>query len=65
MTRIIDEGPDPSVVKQVVCPNCGVKLEYVPKDTRHVNRSDYTGGVDTYLILDCPKCSHQIEVGDE
>lgn len=37
MIRIIDEKPDASVVKNVICRNCGVKLEYVPADVKEKN----------------------------
>lgn len=29
---VVDKGPDPSVVKRVICQNCGAKLEYTPRD---------------------------------
>lgn len=62
MIRIIEEKPDPSVVKQVLCHNCGVKLEYVPHDIQKRKVSDYTGGCDTYHYITCPKCSEEIPV---
>ena len=54
--KIIDETPDPSVVKRIVCRNCGVKLEYTPNDVKTRNGTDYTGGADGDNYIDCPKC---------
>ncbi len=62
MVRVIEETPDPSVVKQVICKNCGVKLEYVPADTKQHNGSDYSGDPSGYSWIDCPKCSNKVIV---
>lgn len=62
VVKIIDEGPDPSVIKQVVCRNCGVKLEYLPVDIQHQNVSDYGGGSETLHYIDCLKCKERITV---
>jgi hypothetical protein len=32
--RIIDPGPHKSVVKEVICQNCGATLEYTPADVQ-------------------------------
>jgi len=61
--KIIDEKPSPQVAKQTVCTNCGVRLEYVPSDTRTEIRRDYTGDADSYRVIDCPKCKHKLTVG--
>lgn len=60
MVRIVDEGPDPSVVKQVVCRGCGAKLEYVPNDVKVRNGHDYSGGSDGCEWIGCPKFSKQV-----
>lgn len=60
--KIINDKPDAKVVKQVICRNCGVTLEYVPADTREEKRTDYTGDADNYKVIDCPKCNHKITV---
>lgn len=60
MVGIVDEGPDPSVVKQVVCRGCGAKLEYVPNDVKEQHGRDYSGGPDGCEWIDCPKCSKQV-----
>ena len=58
--RIINDEPDPSVVKQVVCKNCGVKLEYVPADVQDGSYTDYTGSTDPYKYIDCLKCKQRV-----
>lgn len=60
MVRIIDEGPDPSVVKKVICKNCGAKLEYVPNDVKEYSGTDYGGGPDGHTWIDCPKCQKRV-----
>lgn len=62
MIRIIEEKPDPSVVKQILCRNCGVKLEYLPIDVQSYTASDYGGGSDTYYYIKCPKCNNTVYV---
>lgn len=62
MVKIVDETPDPSVVKRVVCRNCGCKLEYVPADIKEDYSSDYTGGKDYYDYIECPKCHDRVHV---
>jgi len=61
--KIIEEKPDASVVKQAICRNCGVKLEYVPADIKWNTYSDYGGGSDTVGHIGCPKCREAISVG--
>jgi hypothetical protein len=55
--RIVDETPDPQIVKYVSCRNCGVRLEYVPNDVRSYHGTDISGGPDGLEWVDCPKCS--------
>lgn len=57
--RIIDTTPHKSVVKEVVCRNCGVTLEYTPADIQSVTVCDYRGDSDTYHHIKCPNCSHE------
>ena len=54
--KIIDIGPDPSVVKRVTCRHCGAILEYVPNDVKTINRVDYGGGPDGEEWVVCPNC---------
>jgi len=60
MVRIVDEGPDPSVVKQVVCRSCGAKLEYVLHDVKEYHGRDISGGPDGSEWINCPKCGKQV-----
>ena len=60
--EIINEEPDPSVLKEVICSNCGVKLRYAPVDVKHDTHYDYGGGSDTYSWIKCPKCRNTIDV---
>ena len=59
--RIIDETPDPSVTKKIVCRNCGVTIEYVPNDVINLWRGkDYSGGADGADGFKCPKCGKDV-----
>lgn len=60
MVRIINDKPDKSVLKQKVCRNCGVKVEYVPADVKKREGTDYSGGPDGCEWIDCPKCQKRI-----
>jgi 5-methylcytosine-specific restriction endonuclease McrA len=60
--RIIDDKPHKSVVKEQVCTNCGVTLEYVPADVKEFVHHDYGGGSDVVRYIVCPKCQHQQRV---
>lgn len=62
MVRIVDMTPHPSVVKQTTCGNCGVTLEYVPRDVQRRTSRDYGGGTDVTEYVKCPCCSHDIVV---
>lgn len=56
---VISKTPDPSVVKCVICRNCGVKLQYVPNDVKRHDGKDYTGGADGRTWVDCPNCNKE------
>lgn len=62
MIRIIDEKPDASVIKNAICRNCGVKLEFVPADVKEKYYRDIDGSGDTERWIDCPRCSNRISV---
>lgn len=62
MIEIVDEKPDPEVVREVVCQNCGVKLRYVPNDVKERNYLDYSGTPDITQWIDCPKCQKAVTV---
>ena len=59
---VVDKGPDPSVVKRVICRQCGAKLEYTPRDVKHNVTHDYDGGSDTRSYITCPQCHETIDV---
>ncbi len=54
--RVVDETPDPDVVRRVSCGNCGARLEYVPNDVKRRDGTDWAGGPDGEEWVDCPKC---------
>lgn len=61
--RVIEEKPDPSVVKQVICRNCGVKLEYTPQDVKEGHRGrDISGGPDGNDYITCANCFGRVIV---
>lgn len=60
--KIIDTQPHKSVVKETVCGNCGVTLQYVPNDVKKYVHHDYGGGSDMVYYIDCPACSKQVNV---
>ena len=62
MVRVVDVGPDKSVVKEVVCRHCGARLEYVPMDIKSRTYSDYGGGCDTDYFIKCPPCGNEVQV---
>ena len=47
MVTVVSTVPHPSVVKEVVCRNCGATLSYVPMDIKEEVHTDYGGGRDT------------------
>ena len=58
--RVVKKEPDPSVIKEIVCGNCGVTLEYVPNDAKIRNWSDYGGGSNTTKYIVCPECNYEV-----
>lgn len=63
MVKIVDKTPHRDVLKECICRNCGVTLEYTPADTTTYVRTDYGGGSDTYREMDCPNCCETIQLG--
>lgn len=45
---------------RITCKRCAVILEYTEADTRVKNEMNYTEGLETYQVLDCPKCGNII-----
>ena len=60
MVKIVDETPDPSVVKRIVCRCCGVKLEYLPVEVKKYEGRDISGGPDGRKWIVCPKCGNDV-----
>jgi hypothetical protein len=59
--EVIDKGPHKSVVKQVICRNCGATLEYTPKDVQHKTYC-VMGESDTCSFIVCPQCKNSVTV---
>ena len=62
MVRVVKQEPHPSVVKETICRNCGVTLEYVPADVRTRVETDYGGGRENVYYIQCPSCSDEVKV---
>lgn len=62
MIRIISKEPHKSVVKEVICRNCGATLEYAPVDVKERSGRDYDGGGFTIRYIECPCCNKEIHV---
>ncbi len=64
MVKIIKKEPDKSVVKQIICRNCGATLEYVPNDVHESNGRDISGGPDNQTWIDCPNCNKKVIISN-
>lgn len=62
MVTVVSTKPHPSVVKEVVCKNCGATLNYVPADIQERKIVDYDGGRDTVYFIKCPPCGNEVFV---
>jgi ribosomal protein S27E len=62
MVTVVSTVPHPSVVKEVICRNCGATLNYVPADIQNKSVSDYTGDRETVYFIKCPPCGHEVSV---
>lgn len=62
MVQVVNATPHPSVVKEVICHNCGVTLSYVPADKIKKSISDYLGERDYYYVIECPACKHELKI---
>jgi DNA-directed RNA polymerase subunit RPC12/RpoP len=62
MVKVISTGPDQSVVKRVVCRNCGATLEYVPRDIQSRSYTDYGGDSNIDYYINCPPCGEKVYV---
>ena len=59
--KVVETKPDPSVVKHIICKNCGAKLEYVPNDvkTKHYTCMGEPSGSE---YVKCPNCGKDATV---
>lgn len=62
MVTVVSTVPHPSVVKEVVCKNCGATLQYTPNDIKEYKSYDYTGDYDLVYKIKCPPCGNDISV---
>lgn len=60
MVIIKDRKPHESVIKEIICKNCGVTLEYVPIDVKEEHGRDYSGGSDGCKYINCPNCMKRV-----
>jgi len=60
--KVIKTEPDKTVVKETICRNCGVTLQYVPNDIKEREERDYTGSSDTVYYIECPACAGLVTV---
>ena len=60
--QVVDKGPHKSVVKEVICQNCGATLAYTPADVYSRAEKDYGGGIDIVNTVHCPQCEHDQRV---
>lgn len=62
--KIINDAPSPKVIRNTICLNCGVELQYTPQDVRGFSYSSYDGSSDMQFQIDCPKCHSTIIVSN-
>jgi ribosomal protein S27E len=62
MVTVVKTEPHSSVVKEVICKNCGATLQYTPVDVKEDYSTDYTGGRDYFKYINCPPCGKKVTV---
>jgi ribosomal protein S27E len=62
MVQVVKLEPHPSVVKEVVCRNCGATLSYVPADVQRETFYDYHGDGETMGFIKCPPCGNKVYI---
>lgn len=62
MVTVVNKQPHASVVKETICRNCGVTLQYVPRDIKERIETDYGGGRDLIKYIECPECNDRVTV---
>lgn len=62
MVTVVDRGPHHSVVKEVICRNCGSKLSYVPMDIKEKSGHNERDGSWGNQWIDCPVCAKKVNI---
>lgn len=62
MVTVVSTQPHASVIREIICRNCGSTLQYVPKDIKERTVSDYTGDRDIVRYIECPECNDHVTV---
>lgn len=62
MVEVVSTTPHQSVVKEIICRNCGATLRYTPNDIKKRIESDYTGCKEQVRFIKCPLCGHEIYI---
>ena len=62
MIEVINPGPDPAVVKEVLCHRCGVLLRYLPIDVQSEALYSMNEYSQTIYWINCPKCKTRVDV---
>lgn len=60
MAKVVGEAPD--VLKRKACHGCGALVEYGTSDKVERSHRDYTGCLDTWSVVVCPRCQSDIRV---
>lgn len=59
MIKLIKTKPHKSVIKTIICKQCGATLQYTPNDVKEYHGTDYGGGPDGMKWIDCPQCKNR------
>lgn len=62
MVKIFNPEPDESVVKTIICRECGVKLQYVPYEVMNYTNRYYDGTSVDIRYIDCPNCVSRVHI---
>ena len=57
MVTVVKKEPAASVLKEIVCGNCGATLSYTPNEIQSYHGTDIGGGPDGQEWIDCPNCT--------
>lgn len=62
MVTVVNAQPHVSVIKEAICSNCGVTLQYTPAEVKSHIHYDYGGGSDMHYTIKCPNCNKKVYV---